>query len=86
MLQKTVNERFSRECTQFELAGIRCPVAKGNLVVFELDQAAVGDGYPENIGGEVFQGCVSIADWFAVHHPILLPDLRRYLCEKGRFL
>jgi hypothetical protein len=41
MLQEAVDERFSGECTQFELTRIRRPIAKGYLVVLQLDQAAV---------------------------------------------
>jgi hypothetical protein len=33
VLQETVDERFSGERTQFGLARVRCPVAKGNLIV-----------------------------------------------------
>ena len=54
MLQKAVNEGLGGECAQLELTGVRRPVAKGHLVVFKLDQAMVADGYPENIGGQVF--------------------------------
>ena len=36
--------------TQFWLTCIRRPVAKGHLVVFEFDQAAVADGGPASLG------------------------------------
>ena len=83
MLQEAVDEFFGGECAQLELAGVRGTVAKGHLVVFQLDQAAVADGYPENIGGQVFQGCAPIAHRFAVHHPILLPDLAWNCVKEG---
>ena len=37
VLQEAVDERFGRECTQFGLTRVRRPVAKGNLVVLQLD-------------------------------------------------
>ena len=86
MLQEAVDERFGRECTQFGLTRVRCPVVKCNLVVLQLDQAAVADGNAEDIRGQVFQGRATIANRFAMHHPILLPDPGWYLREKGCLL
>ena len=80
MLQEAMDECFGGECTQFGLARVRRPVAKGHRrnkfrVVFEFDQAAVADRYSKNIGSQVFQGRAAIAHRFAVNSPILLPDL-----------
>ena len=85
MLQETVNERFDRECAQLELTSVRRPIAKGHLVIFEFDQAVVADGNAENIGGQIFQSRATIANWFTVNDPILLPDLRRYSSKQGCF-
>src|SRR3990172_9468358 len=80
-----MDKRFGRECTQFWLTRVRGAVAKGHLVVFQLDQAAVADGYAENIRRQIPQGCAAIAHRFAVNNPILLPDLRWYSSKQGRF-
>ena len=85
MLQEAMDELFGGERAQLELTGVRRPVAKGHLVVLQLDQAAVADGDSENIGGQVFQGRATIAHWFAVNDPILLPDPGRYSSKQGCF-
>jgi hypothetical protein len=63
----------------------RRSVAKGYLVVLQHDQAPVADGHTEDIRGQVLQGGAAIPHRLAVHHPILLPNLRRYLSQLGRF-
>ncbi len=65
----------SAESVHSLLTRVGLSVAKSYLVVLQLDQAAVADGNPENIGCQVFQGCAAIAHRFAVHDPLLLPDL-----------
>ena len=86
MLQEAVNERFGRECTQFGLPRVRGPVAKSNLVVLQLDQAAVADGNAEDIRRQVFQSRATIAHRFAMNDPILLPDPGGNLSEEGGLL
>ena len=49
-------------------------VAKGDLVVFEFDQAAVADGDPEDVRSQILEGSAAVADRFAVDHPNLLPN------------
>jgi len=90
VLQEAVDECFSGERAQPGLSGIGGPVAKGHRrnkfrVVFELDQAAVGDGHSEDIGSQVFQSGTPIAYRFAVHHPILLPEGGGYSRKQIRF-
>ena len=85
MLQETVDECFGGEGAQLGLTGVRRPVAKCNPVVLQLDQAAVADGHSENIGRQVLQGCAPIANRFAVHHPILLPNPGWDSSKQGRF-
>ncbi len=75
VLEKAVDELFGGEGAELELAGIRRAVAKGDLVVFELDQTAVTDGDPENVRSEILEGSAAIADRFAVDDPLLLPDI-----------
>jgi len=75
VLEEAVDELFSREGAERDLAGSGRAVAKGDLVVFELDQAAVADGDTEDVGSQVLEGSVAVADRFAVDDPILLPDI-----------
>ena len=69
-----MDELIGGEGAELVQASIGRAIAKGDLVVFELDQAAVADGNPEDVRSEIFEGCVSIANWFAMDDPILLPD------------
>ena len=78
-----MDEFFSGEGAQLGLTHVCCPVAKSHLPVFQLDQAAVADGNSENIRRQVFQGGATIAHRFAMHHPILLPDLGVNLREES---
>jgi hypothetical protein len=74
MLEKAMDELFGGEGTERDLAGSGRAVAKGDLVVFEFDQAAIADSDPEDVGCQVLEGSAAVADRFAVDHPILLPD------------
>jgi hypothetical protein len=75
VLEEAVDELIGGEGAELELAGIGRVVAKGDLVVFELDQTAVADGNPENVGSQVLKGSAAIADRFAVDDPLLLPHI-----------
>ena len=63
---------FGRESAELDLAGIGRAVAKGDLVVFELDQTAVADGDPKDVGNQVLKCSAAVADQFAGDHPVLL--------------
>ena len=56
------------------------------MVVFELNQAAVADGDPEDVRGEILDGRAAIADRFAVDNPLLLPDSVRDIVGQAGFL
>lgn len=70
-----MDELVGGEGTELELASSGRAVTKGDLVVFELDQAAVADCDPEDVRCQVLEGSVAIADRFAVDDPVLLPDI-----------
>jgi len=74
VLEKAVNEVFGGEGAELDLAGIGRAVAKGDLVIFELDQTAVADCDAEDVGSQVLEGSVAVADRFTVDDPIMLPD------------
>ncbi len=86
MLQEAVDKFLGGKRAQFGLTCVRRSEAKSRLVVLQLDQAAVADGYPENIRRQVFQGGAPIPHRLAVNDLILLPHFRRYLCEKDCLL
>jgi hypothetical protein len=58
MLKETVDEFFSREGAQLESDSVSSMVVKGDLAVFQLDQAPVDDCHSKDIGVQVIQGCL----------------------------
>lgn len=82
MLEETVDKLFGGEGAELELSSIGRAVAKGDLVVFELDQATVADGDPEDVRSQVLEGGAAIADRFAVDDPLLFPDGSWYIVGK----
>ena len=81
-----MDEFFGGEGAELDLAGIGRAVAKGDLVVFEFDQAAVADGDSEDVGSEILEGSAAVANWFAVDDPVLFPDGGRDIVGEARFL
>ena len=81
-----MDEFFCGEGAELVQAGIGRAVAKSDLIVFELDQAAVADGDPEDIRSEIFDGSAAIADRFAVNDPILFPDTGRDIVGEASLL
>ena len=69
-----MDKLFGGEGAERDLAGSGRAIAKGDLVVFEFDQAAVADGNTEDVGSQVLEGSAAVADRFTVDDPILLPD------------
>jgi len=61
-------------------------ITKGDLAVFELEEAVVAEGHAEDIGSEIFQGGLAAADRLTIDDPILVPDLRGQLGVEGSFL
>jgi len=89
MLEETVNEFLCRERTAFELSGVGSAVLKGDLGRFHsagvqhLDQTAIAESHPVDIGSQILERSLPVANRLAVHDPIAVPDLWRYLCEEG---
>ncbi len=86
VLEEAVDELIGGEGAELDLAGSGRAVAKGDLVVFEFDQAAVADGDPEDVRSQILEGSAAIADRFAVDHPLLLPDSSRDIVGEAGFL
>ena len=81
-----MDELLGGDSAELELAGSGRAVAKGDLVVFEFYEAAIADGDPEDVRGQVLESGASIANRFAVNDPLLLPDGGRDIVGEVGFL
>ena len=72
MLKKAVNESPGGQRAELGLAGVGV-VAEGDLVILDLDDAAIAEGNAKDVGGEILEGRAAIADGLAVDDPVLLP-------------
>ena len=77
MLQKAMNELLRTQRTTFFCAGLGIAISKGDAIIFQLEEAVVAQGDPENIGSQILQRIQTGADFFTVYNPLLLPDLCR---------
>ena len=80
MLQETVNELFGRERAMFELAGLGSPILESDqgrfhaARVHHLGETAIANGHTVDIGSQIFESGLSVANRFAMHHPVFVPD------------
>ena len=58
-------------------------VAAGDLIVFDLDDAAVGNGHLKDLGGQVLDGALAGPDGLTVDVPLHGPDLGGDLPEQA---
>ena len=91
MLQETVNEFFSRERAVFELAGLGSPILESDQGRFHvsgvhhLGETAIANGHAVDIGSQIFESGLSIANRLAMHHPVFVPDPGWDLGKDGCF-
>jgi hypothetical protein len=65
---------------------MRFSVANEDGTVLDFQDARVGDGDSEDVGGEVFEGCFAGAYGLGVNVPVDLPEFRGDLIkETGLF-
>ena len=64
---------------------VRFTVANEDGAAFDFQDTRIGDGYSEDVRGEVFQACFTGTDGLGVDVPVDLPDLRGYLIEETGF-
>jgi hypothetical protein len=65
---------------------MRFSVANEDGTVLDFQDARVGDGDSEDVGGEVFEGCFAGAYGLGVNVPVDLPEFRGDLVkESGLF-
>ena len=92
MLKETLDETLHRKRAELELTRVGSAILKSDLGRFHVtamvngDQAAVANGNPVNVRGQILECCLPISNWFAMHHPILHPDFGSDLCKKSCFL
>src|SRR5262245_25638440 len=55
------------------LLSLMVAITKGDLIVCELLQSTVGDGYPKDVTGQVVEGLFCAAGVPAVDVPFLIP-------------
>ena len=55
VLQKAMDEFFCLQRAELGLAGVSGVVTEGDLVIFQLDDAAVADGDAKDGGGQVLE-------------------------------
>ena len=91
MLEETLDEVLHGKGTGLELSGIGGAVLEGELgslqtaTVINGDQTPVAEGNAVDVGSQVFESSLPIADWFAMHNPFSLPDCWGNLCVECGF-
>lgn len=92
VLEKALDEIFSGESATLELTVIGRAVGEGDTGrchvtgINVADQTTVAESDPENVGSQILERCLSIANRLAVHHPFFSPNLGRDLGEELCFL
>lgn len=83
VLKKTLDEMLHGESTGPELSGVRGAILESDLgslhtvALIDRNQAPVANGDAVDVGGQVFEGSLPIADWLAVDNPFPPPDFWR---------
>ena len=62
---------------------MRFVVANEHRAVLDVDDAGVGDGDFENVGGQVFEASLTGGNRLGINVPVDLPDLGRDLIEQS---
>jgi len=76
VLEETSDELQDVEGGDAVEVGSVLPILEGDGTVFDLDDAAIGNGDLEDIGREVLEGSVAFPDGLGVDIPVEGPDLR----------
>jgi hypothetical protein len=72
MLKEAVDEFLDGQGAELGLAGVGL-VTEGDLVVLDLDDAAIAESDTKDVRGEVLEGDAALADGLAVDDPLLFP-------------
>ena len=76
MLEKAPDELDDIESNFSTAAASFLAVGEGDGSIFDGQDSGIGDGYPEDIGCEVFQGRLAVAYGLTVYVPGDLPGCR----------
>jgi hypothetical protein len=82
MLEEPADELEGSESHGSPSVGVRLFVSEGHGIVLDLDNPAVGDGDPEDIGSEVFDGMRAVSHCLGVDIPGNVPDFGVDLVEE----
>ena len=91
MLKETLKKLLNRKPALFELTGIRNPVLKGNLrsfhgaTVIKRKQASITDGNAMDIGSQILERGLPIANGLAMNDPFFCPYPGRNLVKEFQF-
>ena len=76
MLQKSAHEFQCRQAHGLPFPGVGILVAERHVIVFQGNDAVVGDGNPVDIAGEIRQYLFRLLEgWPGEDDPVLVPDL-----------
>ena len=83
VLQEAADELhdFQRESSQS--ITVRFFIADEDGAILDCEDAAIGDGDFEDVGGKVFEACLRGRDGLGVDVPVDVPDLRGDLIEEA---
>ena len=84
VLKEATDELQGIECQGALAVAARLFVAKEDRAVLDLDDAAVGDRHPKDVGGEVLDRGLGAADGLGVDVPVGVPDLAGNLSKQPR--
>jgi hypothetical protein len=91
MLKETLKKLFNGKGALFELTGIGNTVLKGNLrsfhgaAVIKGKQASITDGNAMDVGSEILESGLPIANVLAMNDPFFRPDLGGDLVKEFQF-
>jgi hypothetical protein len=72
MKQEAAQEFLRRKGHHSLVISVGIILAKGDLVVFEGDQAMIGDGDAMSVAAEITEDVMGTAErWFGIDHPVL---------------
>jgi hypothetical protein len=90
VLEEALDEMLHGEGTSFELASICGAVLESDLgslqaaTLIDGEQAPVAESNAVDVGSQVFESSLPIANWFAVDNPCSLPDFFGDVCVESR--
>jgi hypothetical protein len=82
VLQETADKFLGPQGATLPAAGIALPITKGHLAILELADRLVGEGDPEDVRSQIFQGGLTSAHRLAMDDPFLSPDWAGDLVEQ----